>query len=88
MPANRNSCGTPAKPVGAASLVTVFVVFASVLSPASVAEARITQLQVVRIESPTFAGLTFGSVGAYEKITARASGEVESVRLRRRTRLR
>src|SRR5439155_17971081 len=40
-------------------------------------EARITQLQVVRLESPTFGGMTFGSVGAYEKITARASGEVD-----------
>jgi hypothetical protein len=53
------------------------IVFASVFSLASVAEARITQLQVVRLESPTFGGTTFGSVGAYEKITARAFGEVD-----------
>ena len=55
-------------------LVTVF---ASALSLVSLAEARITQLQVVRLESPTFGGMTFGSVGAYEKITARAFGEVD-----------
>lgn len=41
------------------------------------AEARITSLQVVRLESPTFGGATFGDVGAYEKITARAFGEVD-----------
>src|SRR5207245_8077886 len=40
-------------------------------------DARITQLQIVRLESPTFDGMTFGAVGAYEKITARASGEVD-----------
>jgi hypothetical protein len=40
-------------------------------------EAHITRLEQVRIESPTFGGATFGSVGAYEKITARAYGEVD-----------
>ena len=48
--------------------------FACVASPSG---AHITQLQVVRLESPTFGGMTFGSVGAYEKITARAFGEVD-----------
>src|SRR6266481_5067363 len=47
----------------------------AVLMP-PLAEARITSLQVIRLESPTFGGMTFGSVGAYEKITARAFGEV------------
>jgi hypothetical protein len=41
------------------------------------AEARITRIEVVRVESPTFGGMTFGSVGAYEKIVARAFGEVD-----------
>jgi hypothetical protein len=44
---------------------------------ASVSEARITELRVVRVESPTFGGITFGSVGGYEKITYRAKGEVD-----------
>src|SRR5256885_10494127 len=74
MSTKRNSCSVTPKPMGFGLLVTVF---ASVLSLVSLAEARITQLQVVRIESPTFGGMTFGSVGAYEKITARASGEVD-----------
>lgn len=41
------------------------------------AEARITQLVVTRIETPTFGGASFGTAGAYEKITARAYGEVD-----------
>ena len=62
------------RPLGFGLIPTAF---AAVLSLATVAEARITQLQVTRIESPTFGGMSFGSVGAYEKITARAFGEVD-----------
>jgi alpha/beta hydrolase family protein len=54
--------------------VTAFV---SAILLAPPAQARITQLQVTRLESPTFGGMTFGSVGAYEKIVARATGEVD-----------
>src|SRR4051812_33616804 len=43
----------------------------------SAADARTTAVQIVRLESPTFGGMTFGSVGAYEKIVARVSGEVD-----------
>jgi hypothetical protein len=51
---------------------------ASLLACAALAsEAHITRLELVRVESPTFGGATFGSVGAYEKITARAFGEVD-----------
>ena len=74
MAANRISRGVRAKPGLFGLLVTVF---ASALSLASLAEARITSLQVTRLESPTFGGMTFGAVGAYEKITARATGEVD-----------
>ena len=71
---NRNSCDVRPKPMCFGLLVTAFT---SALLLASLAEARITQLQVVRLESPTFGGMTFGTVGAYEKITARAFGEVD-----------
>jgi hypothetical protein len=74
MPTNRNSCDVGPKPMCFGFSAAVFVI---ALSLVSVAEARITQLQVVRLESPTFGGMTFGTVGAYEKITARASGEVD-----------
>lgn len=55
----------------------VAVMTLGALLMASSAQARITALQVVRVESPTFGGMTFGEVGAYEKITARAFGEVD-----------
>src|SRR5438093_10532063 len=39
--------------------------------------ARITRIEVVSKQSPTFDGLSFGTVGTYEKIFARAYGEVD-----------
>src|SRR5712691_10980853 len=59
-----------------ANALALVLAAGAVLMP-PLAEARITQLQVVRLESPTFGGMTFGTVGAYEKITARAFGEVD-----------
>jgi hypothetical protein len=59
------------------SSIAIVVSLAAALLAGSPVEARITSLQVVRLESPTFGGMTFGSVGAYEKITARAFGEVD-----------
>lgn len=44
---------------------------------APLAEARITRIEIRSIESPTFEGRTFGSVGAYEKLRGRAHGEVD-----------
>src|ERR1700730_15103998 len=75
MPANRNSCGARPKAMCFGFSAAVFVI---AFSLAPVAEARITQLQVVRLESPTFGGMAFGSVEQYEKITARATGEVDT----------
>src|SRR2546422_6004601 len=43
----------------------------------SLAAARITRIQIVSLESPTFGGISFGDVGPYEKIVARAFGEVD-----------
>src|ERR1700741_4623397 len=44
---------------------------------APMAEARITRLEIVSVQSPTFGGLSFGTVGQYEKIFARAHGEID-----------
>src|SRR5687767_11970319 len=41
------------------------------------ADARIIRLEVLSVQSPTFGGLSFGTVGTYEKIFARAYGEVD-----------
>ena len=44
---------------------------------APVAQARITQIVIKSVESPTFAGKSFGAVGAYERISGQVTGEVD-----------
>ncbi len=41
------------------------------------AEARITKIEVVTVESPTFEGVSFGTVGPYQKLRWRVFGEVD-----------
>ena len=41
-----------------------------------VAEAEIIRIEITSVESPTFDGRIFGSVGAYEKLRGKAYGEV------------
>ena len=38
---------------------------------------RIVRLEILSVQSPTFGGMSFGTAGAYEKIFARAYGEVD-----------
>jgi hypothetical protein len=53
------------------------VVAALVLGGAHPAHARITRIEITRVESPTFGGASFGSVGQYDKLVGRAFGEVD-----------
>jgi len=39
--------------------------------------ARITRIEIERVESPTFGGATFGEVGQYERLVGRAYGELD-----------
>ena len=75
MSTNRNSCGVRPEPMGFGLLVTVF---ASALSLASLAEARITQLQVVRLESPTFGGMTRSSLQRFTTQKTRLNSTLTS----------
>jgi len=50
---------------------------AAVLGLVPVAEARVTQINITTVESPTFAGASFGSVGQYERIEGTFTGEVD-----------
>jgi len=50
--------------------------FAIVGLCAAPSEARITRIEITKIE-PAFGGQTFGDVGAYERIIGRAYGEVD-----------
>jgi len=40
-------------------------------------QARITRVEISRVESPTFEGAEFGGAGKYEKLAGRAFGEVD-----------
>ena len=40
-------------------------------------EAAIVNIEFTKVESPTFDGRSFGSVGQYEKLHGRAYGEVD-----------
>ena len=41
------------------------------------AQGRIKQIEIARVESPTFGGASFGDVGPYEKLVGRAHGAVD-----------
>src|SRR5947209_4235493 len=53
------------------------VVGAALLGCAPAAQARVTQIVIKTVESPTFGGKTFGTVGAYERISGHVVGEVD-----------
>src|SRR5687768_12799706 len=46
------------------------------------AEARITRLEITRVESPAFGGVSFDRVGHYERLIGRAYGEVDPAHAR------
>src|SRR2546425_8423251 len=50
---------------------------ALLLVAASAADARITKIQVIKKESPTFGGYAFAGVGQYEKVVGKAFGELD-----------
>jgi hypothetical protein len=50
---------------------------AGILMFAPDVDARITKIQIVTTESPTFGGYAWPGVGAYEKIVGKAFGEVD-----------
>jgi len=60
-----------------ARLSIALALAAGTVLTAPVAEAGITRIDITSIESPTFGGTTFGSVGAYEKLRGKAYGEVD-----------
>ncbi|MFL6650451.1 MAG: alpha/beta hydrolase domain-containing protein [Sulfurifustaceae bacterium] len=61
---------------GARALAASALVSA-VLGIPTLAEARITRIQITQVESPAFGGASFGDVGPYEKLIGRAFGEVD-----------
>src|SRR6476620_4810756 len=61
--------------MGGVSTVGLALCLAAVT--ASGAEARITKIEITKVEKPTFEGSSFGAVGQYEKLIGRAYGEVD-----------
>jgi hypothetical protein len=55
----------------------VVIFLASIAGSTRSAEARITRIVLTRVESPTFAGTSFGDTGPYKKLVGRAFGEVD-----------
>jgi hypothetical protein len=50
---------------------------AAAVGLAAPADARITRIEINKVESPAYAGATFGAVGAYERLDGTAYGEVD-----------
>jgi len=59
------------------ALGTTALALALAALASSQAEAKITRIEINKVESPTFEGKAFGSVGQYEKLVGRAYGEVD-----------
>ena len=55
----------------------IWIVGLAAALAANAAYAGVTRIAIDRIESPTFDGREFGSVGRYEKLSGRAFGEVD-----------
>ena len=58
------------------SKFAVALLLGLVIAPPA-ADARITRIDIENVESPTFDGASFGSVGQYEKLTGKAYGELD-----------
>ncbi len=57
--------------------LVLITLFANAVLFRSSAQARITEILIDRVESPTFEGLSFGRTGQYEKLVGRARGAVD-----------
>lgn len=55
------------------------IALAALLGTPHLADARITRIEISRVESPTFEGRSFGDVGPYEKLLGRVEGEIDPV---------
>src|ERR1700709_2088707 len=54
-------------------LLRSLVLIAGLISLVSPSAAKLVKFEIVRVESPAFEGRTFGAVGTYDRIIARAT---------------
>ena len=74
---NGSWCATKGPGLRRAALVAALLTIVAGLAAPERAEAGITRIEITRVESPTFEGTSFGTVGQYEKLAGRAYGEVD-----------
>ena len=55
----------------------LLIVLALLLAAPAAADARVTRIEIERVESPTFEGRSFGDAGPYEKLVGRVHAEVD-----------
>ena len=55
----------------------LLIILVLMLAAPAAADARVTRVEIERVESPTFEGRSFGDVGPYEKLVGRVYGEVD-----------
>ena len=53
------------------------VCLATLLGAPGLADARVIRIDISRVESPTFDGVSFGETGPYEKLVGRIVGEID-----------
>src|ERR1019366_4263718 len=58
-------------------MLSLFFIGIAVISCARPLSAQGTQIVITKVESPTFGGTIFGSVGQYELIQGTITGEVD-----------
>ncbi|HTE97844.1 MAG TPA: hypothetical protein VK621_04280, partial [Bradyrhizobium sp.] len=54
-------------------LLSAVALIASVVGLTNLSEAKVVKFETVRVESPAFEGRSFGAVGTYDRIVARAT---------------
>src|SRR5258705_10494045 len=59
-------------------LLSVMILIAGMSGLAGPCAAKVVKFEIVRVESPAFEGRSFGAVGTYDRIIARATIAVSS----------
>ena len=59
-------------------LLSAIILIADIIGLTRSSAAKVVKFEIVRLESPAFEGRSFGAVGTYDRIIARATIAVSS----------
>jgi hypothetical protein len=59
-------------------LLSAIILIAGIIGLSRPSAAKVVKFEIVRLESPAFEGRSFGAVGTYDRIIARATIAVSS----------